>query len=89
MLGAHVIWDLPDDEDGNVQHMAEHGVSCEEAEEVLFNGDSETTTSRSTGEMITFGETLAGRYLAVVWEHIDDNPLTLRPITAYDVPRPR
>ncbi len=85
MFGAQIIWDLPDDEDGNVEHLAEHGVAP--AEEVLLDPDSETTKSRSTGENITFGETSAGRYLAVVWEHIDDNPLTLRPITAYDAPR--
>jgi hypothetical protein len=32
-----------------------------------------------------FGHTTAGRSLAVVFEHVDDNPLTVRPITAYDV----
>jgi hypothetical protein len=35
-----------------------------------------------------FGYTSSGRYLAVVWEHVDDNPLTLYPITAYDAPDP-
>jgi len=89
MLDAQVIWDLPDEEDGNVEHLAEHGITPEEAEEVLFDPNSETTRSRTSGENITFGETGEGRYLAVVWEHIDDNPLTLRPITAYEVPRPR
>jgi hypothetical protein len=89
MIHAHVIWDLPDDQDGNVEHLAEHGIMPEEAEEVLFNRQSETTQSRSSGENITFGETAAGRYLAVVWEHVDDDPLTLRPVTAFDAPRPR
>lgn len=89
MLDTHVIWDLPDDEGGNVEHLAEHGITPEEAEEVLFDPDSETTVSRSTGANITFGETRDGRYLAVVWEHILDDPRTLRPITAYDAPRPK
>jgi hypothetical protein len=89
MLDAHVVWDLPNDESGNVRHIAEHGITREEVEEVLFDGSSETTTSRSSGERITFGCTAAGRYLAVVWEHVLDDPLTMRPITAYDAPRPR
>lgn len=89
MSGAHVIWDLPDERGGNVEHLREHGVTPEEAEEVLFNPKSETTSSRSSGENITFGTTRSGRYLAVVWEHVYSDPLTMRPITAYDVPQPR
>jgi hypothetical protein len=53
---------------------------------VLLDRDSEDTISRSSGRPITFGYTSSGRYLAVVWEHVDDNPLTIYPITAYDVP---
>ncbi len=89
MLDAHVIWDLLDDEAGNVEHLAEHGITPEEAEEVLFDPSSQTTRSRTSGENFTFGESSEGRYLAVVWEHIEDNPLTLRPITASEVPLPR
>ena len=32
-----VIWDLDEDPDGNVEHIAEHGVSKAEVEEVLEN----------------------------------------------------
>ncbi len=39
--------------------------------------------------MITFGYTSSNRYVAVVWEHVMDDPLTMRPITAYEVPEPR
>ena len=35
MIDATVIWDLEDDPEGNVQHLAEHGITVEEAEEVL------------------------------------------------------
>ncbi len=35
-----------------------------------------------------FGWTSTGRHLAVVYELVDDDPLTLRPVTAYDVPPP-
>jgi len=32
-----------------------------------------------------FGHTAEGRALAVVFEHVDDDPLTVRLITAYEV----
>ena len=84
-----IIWDVADDSDGNVQHIAEHGITVEEVEEVLLDRDSEDTISRSSGRPITFGYTSSGRYLAVVWAHIDDDPLTIYPITAYDAPERR
>ena len=36
-MDATIIWDLEGDMDGNVQHLREHNVSIEEAEEVLLN----------------------------------------------------
>jgi hypothetical protein len=59
-----------------------------EAEEVLLNPRSERTVSRSSGLPTVFGWTSTGRHLAVVYELVDDDPLTLRPVTAYDVPPP-
>jgi uncharacterized DUF497 family protein len=88
MDDVHVVWDLEDDLDGNVQHVREHDVSMEEVEEVLLDPDSVTVTSKSSGEPLTFGYTAGGRYLAVVWEHVQDDPLTMRPITAYEAPEP-
>ncbi len=87
-MDAQIVWDLPDDESGNVEHIAEHGITQDEVEEVLFDSNSQTTTSRSSGERITFGYTYSGRYLGVVWEHVMDDPLTMRPITAFDAPEP-
>lgn len=89
MFHAHVVWDLPDEPEGNVAHIAEHGISQDEVEDVLLNPDSETAFSRSSGQPITFGYTTDGRYIAVVWEHVMDNPLTMRPMTAFDAPEPR
>ena len=86
MSDVIIIWDLPEDPDGNVQHIAAHYITVDEVEEVLLDRDSEDTISRSSGRPITFGYTSSGRYLAVVWEHVDDNPLTMYPITAYDAP---
>ena len=89
MIEVSIPWDGTDDPDGNVQHIAEHGITVEEVEEVLLDRNSEDTISRSSGRPITFGYTASGRYLAVVWEHIDDDPLTIYPITAYDAPERR
>jgi hypothetical protein len=86
MSDVIIIWDLPEDPDGNVQHIAAHDITLDEVEEVLLDRDSEDTISRSSGQPITFGYTSGGRYLAVVWEHVDNNPLTMYPITAYDAP---
>ena len=81
-----IIWDLPDDPKGNIQHIAEHGVTPEEVEEVLRDRGSQHTVSRSTGNRLTFGYTSTGRHLAVVWEKALDDPLMVYPHTAYDAP---
>ena len=83
-----VIWDLEDEPRGNVQHIIEHGVTPAEVEEVLNDWHSQTTYSASSGRPITFGWTSAGRYLAVVWEVAEEEPLTVYPITAYPAPEP-
>jgi hypothetical protein len=83
-----VWWDLDDDDESRSEHIGEHGVTKSEVEEILKNPRNVTTTSRTSGEQITFGYTSEGRYLAVVWEQALDFPLTAYPITAYDVPEP-
>lgn len=86
MIDAVVVWDLDDEPDGNVQHIAEHGLTKEEVDSVLLNPKSRRGHSRSSGSPATFGWTLTGRHILVVWEHIQDDPLTIYPITAYEVP---
>ncbi len=81
---VEVVWDLEDDPNGNVQHIAEHGVTPKEVEEVLNDPASQTGGSRSSGRPMTFGYTAAGRALVVVWEAIDCDPLVVYPITAYE-----
>ncbi len=83
-----VIWDLEDDPEGNYQHIMQHDVTPDEVEEVLNDRASRTTTSVSSGRPITFGWTLAGRYIAVVWDLVEDDPRVVYPITAYPVPEP-
>jgi hypothetical protein len=87
-MDATIIWDLPDDRDGNVAHLREHDVTMEEAEDVLQAPGSSRAVSRTSGLPTAFGWTSTGRHLAVVYELVDDGPLTLRPVTAYDVPPP-
>jgi uncharacterized DUF497 family protein len=84
-----VVWDLEDDPEGNVQHIAEHGFTMEDVEDVLSDPNSSTTVSNSSDRSVTFGETREGLYLAVVWETALKNPLMIRPVTAYETPRPR
>jgi hypothetical protein len=77
-----VIWDLDDDPEGNVQHIAEHDLTKEEVEEVL--GDPERRgTSRSSGLPVVFGSTTTGRHIAVVFQEIDAD--TAKPVTAFDI----
>ncbi len=87
-MDATIIWDLEDDPDGNTQHLREHDVTIEEAEEVLLDPQSSRATSRSSGLPTAFGWTATGRHLAVVYELVDEDPLTFRPVTAYEVPPP-
>jgi uncharacterized DUF497 family protein len=78
-----VIWDLDDDPRGNVQHVAEHGLSLEEVEEVLYTS-TEVIASHSTGLPVVFGATSTGKFIAVVFEVVEIVPLAVRPITAYE-----
>jgi hypothetical protein len=89
MSDVSIFWDLDDDPDGNVQHILAHGVTVNEVEDVLLEPRNPTAESESSGQPVTFGWTSTGRYIIVVWEHVHDDPLTIYPITAYDVPPPR
>lgn len=85
MDDVSVLWDLEDDPDGNVQHIAENDLTVEEVEDVLLDPDNDVLVSRTTGRPITFGWTSTGRHIAVVWETIIDEPRTVRVRTAYEV----
>ena len=73
------IWN--DEPDGNIQHIAEHGLTPEDIEEVMFN-PIDRDVSHSSGLPIVFGFTPDGRYILVVYEQIDE--VTIYPVTAYD-----
>jgi uncharacterized DUF497 family protein len=78
-----ILWDPDDDPEGNVQHIADHGLSKEDVEWVL--GDPATTgQSRSSGLPAAWGYSPDGDYIIVVYEQIDAD--TIRVVTAYEVP---
>ena len=64
------------------EHLARHGVTPDEFEEVVCDPD-EVDRSHSSGRPIAFGETAAGKHLARVYELLDD--MTVLPVTAYEV----
>lgn len=81
---SRILWDLDDEPEGNVQHIAEHGLSVEEVESVLF-GALEVVASNSSGRPMIFGETTTGRFIAVVFEVVEEEPLAIYPVTAYEI----
>ena len=80
-----VAWDDDDDLDGNVRHVAEHDLTKEEVESVLLNPAATNDVSRTTGRPMVCGETYTGRTIFVVYEVECDDPMVVRPITAYEV----
>ena len=84
-----IVWDDEDDPDGNVQHIARHGLVPEEVEQVLRNQRNRTTVSQSSERPLTFGWTKTGTSIAVSWDLVRRDPRAVYPVTAYAVPPPR
>ncbi len=61
------------------EHLAAHGVTPDEFEEVVCDPE-EVAHSRSSGRPIAFGETSTGKYLACVYELLHET--TVLPVTA-------
>jgi len=58
-----IIWN--EESGGNLEHIAEHGLTPEDVEEVIFN-PVDRDVSRSSGLPIVFGFTPDGRFIMVV-----------------------
>ena len=67
---------------GNVEHIADHGLSPEDVEAVICD-PLEKKVSRSSGRPVVTGYTSDGRLIVVVFEMFDD--MTVYPVTAYEV----
>jgi uncharacterized DUF497 family protein len=75
-----IIWNY--EPGGNVDHVAQHGLTPEDVEAVICD-PLERTTSRTTGRPVVSGYTADGRLILVVYEEIDD--VTVYPVTAYEI----
>ncbi len=82
-MSVAIIWDLDDDEAGNVQHMVQHGIDKADVAHVFDHPVGSDTSDLSQRPMI-FGYTLDGRYITVICEQIDED--TVYPVTAFEVP---
>jgi hypothetical protein len=88
MAEVRIIWDLGDDPEGNVQHIAEHGITPEEVEEVITDRYKPAVASRSCGLPATFGWTSTGKHLWVIFEYAEEDPPAIRPVIAFEAPPP-
>ncbi|MBI4296709.1 MAG: BrnT family toxin [Chloroflexi bacterium] len=68
-------------DDENVQHIAQHGVSPVEVEDVCFG--SHLSQKEGDQRYILAGQSAGGRYLNVVIKRIGVG--TFRPVTAFDM----
>jgi len=69
---------------GNVDHLAENGVTPEEAEEVILARFASREPSNSTPEYwVVQGFTATRRYLLVVFEYLVDDGIVI-PVTAFE-----
>lgn len=75
------IWD--DHPGGNVEHLAEHGVTTDEAEQVVVQPIEVGPNRRHPDRMFAVGHTASGRRLGVSYLHLDET--TLLVITAFEL----
>ena len=66
---------------GNAEHMEAHGLTRAAVEAVLRNPD-DVDISNSSGRLIVFGRSAAGKRMLVSYEQVD--PITVYPVTAYE-----
>jgi len=88
VASVECIWDLAEDPEGNVQHIAEHGIAVQEAEEVVRDHYVAAIASQSSGRPIVFGWTSTGKYLAVTFEVVDEELPQVYVVTAFEAPPP-
>ena len=80
MPSYDIIWNP--EPGGNVEHIAEHDLTPDDVEAVLWHPVAHDI-SRSSGRPMVYGFTPDGRYIVVVYENIGQD--MLYPVTAYEV----
>ena len=73
---------MDDDPEGNVQHIAQHGLTKEDVRCALENPIREDV-SRSSGRPLVYGYTPDDILIVVLFERIDEQ--TVYPVTAYEI----
>jgi len=63
-------------------YIGQHDITPDEFETVVMDPDK-IEASRSSDRLIAFGSTDTGRYIAAVFEFIDES--TVLPVTAYEI----
>jgi uncharacterized DUF497 family protein len=81
---ALIAWDEESDPVGNVQHIAQNGITMEEFEFILTDHRSQRGKSRSSGRATAWGILPDGREVVIVFDIESTNPLAIRPVTAYE-----
>jgi len=84
-MNVSIIWDLDDDEEGNVQHIAEHGIEKDDVAHVFDHPVGSDTSDSSQRPMIfgfTFARPLHHGHLRT------DRRRHGVPVTAFEVPEP-
>jgi len=84
-MSAMIIWDLDDDEEGNVRHIEEHDIDKDDVA-CVFDGPAGFDISNTSGLPMVFGFTMDDRYIAVIYEQVDED--SVYPVTAFEVPEP-
>lgn len=69
VYGVTVIWD--DEPGGYVEHVADHGLTPDDVDAVLFGPGEPTRSSSPPHRPCKFGWTPTGRHIVVVWDEID------------------
>ena len=83
MSSVEFEWD-----DANRQHIARHGISCQEAEEAVAIDplDVDIQEHESEPRVLCFGRTKSGRLLIVLYAERGEK---VRVVTAYEMTKPQ
>jgi len=85
-MDISVVWD--DEPGGNVEHIAEHGLTPDEVDGVLLDDSIPTAYSASSGRPCKFGYTYTRKHIIVMWDELNDDPRMIYPVSAYEVLEP-
>lgn len=67
-----------------IEFIQQHGVSVDEFEEVVLRARI-VEWSKSSGRPMAFGPTSTGKFIACVFEYIDQDEFEIIPVTAFEV----